>query len=377
MLTNISHQVLLNGRPDDALNQALVEMEVFESVRGESRFRVRFAVHIEAGKMSWLDDERLLPGRDRELTIVAYVRNMPEVLVHGVIQGREVSLLHGGDGSALDVLGVDRRVLMDRNYSSYAVHSGKVGTVVSQLLSKQGFIPDVEMVESEMYSELGQTLNQTDSDLRFVQRLAAQSGVEFWLDWELLPGGKVLEKAHFRAQPAGGGAGGLGSRLASQVTGSAPLFSLNTGDASNTIFTFRSRRRSDQPNQSGAIRRVDVDRGSIEKTQVRGPNHRILGQALQDVSIERAVLSGGSVGEARRRAQAALNDSAWAVEASVETLGSRMGRLVRPRQIAQVQGAGALDDGEYFVWSVQHRVDQVEHRMDIELRRNAQGGLGR
>lgn len=372
MLSNLSHQILVDGRPDEALSRALVDFEVFESVRQESRFRVRFAVDVERGKITWIDDARLIPGRDREITIVAYVQNLPEVLVHGVIVGRELSLLHGGAGSSLDVLGADRRVVMDRNYSGYAVHSGQVSTIVRQILAKQGFTPDVESVESETFSEMGQSLSQTDSDLAFVQRLAARSGVEFWLSWELLPGGKVVETAHFRAQPERG-RGGLVSRLTSSLVGSAPTLSINTGDASNTIFSFRSRRRADAPNRSGSISRVDADRGRITKTEVRGPDSRILGKELGDLAIERSVLSAGSLAEARRRAQAAINDSTWTIEASAETLGSRIGRLVRPRQIAQVQGTGAFDDGEYLVWAVQHRVDEVDHRMDIELRRNAVG----
>lgn len=376
-MAEVSHQILIDGRVDQDLTQALTELEVCESVRGESRFRVRFAVDIEGLDFQLLGDRRLVPGRDHELTVLAFVEQRPEVLVHGVIQGRETHLRHGGAGSFLDVLGADRRVLMDRNYSDYGAHSGAVPTIVAQLFAKQGFVPDIEPVESEIYTPLTKTLNQTGSDLKLVQELAAKSAVEFWIDWRLVPG-KVIETAHFRSQPPRGGGGGLGGALvgaAVSVIGGAstPVLKMNTGGSDFTVTSFRSRRRTDMPNQSGPIRRVDVDTGKIESSQVRGPTTPTLGQDPNNVTIERSVPAGGSVGEARRLAEAALNDAAWSVEATVETTVFRLGSLVRPRQIVKVQGAGSVDDGEYFVWGVQHRANEVGHDMNVELRRNGTG----
>ena len=50
-----------------------------------------------------------------------------------------------------------------------------------------------------------------------------------------------------------------------------------------------------------------------------------------------------------------------------------LGSLVRPRQVVKVEGTGAVDDGDYFVWKVTHTIDAADHKMAMELRRNAVG----
>lgn len=264
---------------------------------------------------------------------------------------------------------------MDRNYSDYGAHSGAVPTIVTGLFAKHGFVPDVEFVQSDIYTPLTKSLNQTASDLALVNRLAAQHSVEFWIDWQLIPGGKVIETAHFRSQPPRGVGGGLLSGIPI-LGGGAVEFRMNTQDASNTIMNFRSRRRADLPNRSGSVRRVDVDTGRIESTQVTEPSQPPLGEPFDNVAIERSVLSAGTASDAQRRAEAALNDAGWSVEAYAETTVYQLGGLVRPRQVIKVSGLGSVDDGEYFVWAVQHCADEAGHQMNVELRRNATGPLG-
>jgi hypothetical protein len=48
--------------------------------------------------------------------------------------------------------------------------------------------------------------------------------------------------------------------------------------------------------------------------------------------------------------------------------------FVAPHQIVRVSGAGMLNSGDYFVKTVAHTVDASNHKMRIELLRNALGG---
>ncbi|MBK8211878.1 MAG: hypothetical protein IPK78_19985 [Rhodospirillales bacterium] len=45
--------------------------------------------------------------------------------------------------------------------------------------------------------------------------------------------------------------------------------------------------------------------------------------------------------------------------------------------IAQVDGAGQLHSGNYFVWSVRHTITAESHSMRFVLVRNAVGGMTR
>ena len=74
------------------------------------------------------------------------------------------------------------------------------------------------------------------------------------------------------------------------------------------------------------------------------------------------------------RTQAALNDASWSVQAVAETSVQALNAFVAPHQIVRVSGAGTLNSGDYFVKAVAHNVDASNHKMRIELLRNALGG---
>ena len=71
--------------------------------------------------------------------------------------------------------------------------------------------------------------------------------------------------------------------------------------------------------------------------------------------------------------ESALIDASWIVNARAETTVHALGSLIRPRQVVKVEGTGAVDDGDYFVWKVTHTIDTADHKMAMELRRNAVG----
>ena len=55
------------------------------------------------------------------------------------------------------------------------------------------------------------------------------------------------------------------------------------------------------------------------------------------------------------------------------TDASRLGSIIRAGTIAQINAAGTLHSGNYFVWSVKHHITSDKHEMKFVLVRNAVG----
>jgi hypothetical protein len=78
-------------------------------------------------------------------------------------------------------------------------------------------------------------------------------------------------------------------------------------------------------------------------------------------------------GELTLRAQALLRESGWFVRCQGDVDASRLKAVLRAGTIVQVDGAGSLNSGKYFVWSVRHSFTHEAHTMRFVLVRNAVG----
>ena len=83
--------------------------------------------------------------------------------------------------------------------------------------------------------------------------------------------------------------------------------------------------------------------------------------------------AGGSMEEARSRAQAKANENAWKVKADGELDGSLYGHVLLTHKLVGVYGVGETYSGLYYVDSVSHTFDQNGYRQSFKLLRNATG----
>jgi hypothetical protein len=79
------------------------------------------------------------------------------------------------------------------------------------------------------------------------------------------------------------------------------------------------------------------------------------------------------VGDLAQRAEAALIQEGWFVEASCDTSLNALGKLVRAHTVIEVVGAGRVHSGKYLVAGVRHAIDVHGHVMELKLCRNAWG----
>lgn len=375
-MADIRYQIAIDERVDNSLTEEATAIDVQQTIEGPTTFRVRFDIDICDGDFELLEDERLTPGRDDiTVSILAFIDDASHVLVHGLITERRIGLVEGGPGSFLEIVGQDRRALMARERRT-ASHTGRASDVVTRILRSYDFSPDVADTEIQ-YEEDGNTLNQTGDDLGFVTRLAARNDARFWLTWSATraPSGLgISETAHFRPSPPrrqGPGGQTVPVLLAPQL---GPSLRLNSGDGCSNVESFELSSTFESPNQSGRITRINASNGQLEVTEVASPTTPPLGSdALPQRTRTRQLVTAGGAQEARIRTQAAINDASWAVQATAQTSVHALLGIPAPHDVIRVTGGGRLNSGDYFVKAVSHTIDPSNHKLRIELLRNALG----
>jgi hypothetical protein len=375
MKGDIRYHIYIGGKPHEGLTRDAAEITVTEAMQDASTCVVKFAIDLCNGDYEHLDSGELIPGKDQMLSVVAWIDGTQTVIFHGPITGRKVELKHGGPGSSLEVSATDRRVQLDRKCRKFKTWSGTVDFIVGSILTEHKFASQkVESFSKLRFSPESSTLNQSISDLALIKKLGATVSAEFWIDWTLA-GGRIVETAHFSTQPKRNDSKGGGFGLSLPIDQpKKPSLRLNTGDPKSTLLSFSSERKTEVPQQSGTIMRIDPRTGEIKSTRVDQPSTKPLGKKPETPKVECEVVTAGSVEEARQTTEAAINDASWLVEAKAETTVYSLCGLLRPRFVVDVNGTGKQDDGEYLVWAVDHQITPAEHRMRLTLRRNAQGG---
>ena len=378
-MRDIRYQIAINQQPDNDLSDQAAEIEVQQSIEGPTTFRIKFAIDICQGEFNLLDDERLNPGDpDTEATVTAYLNGESYVMAHGIITERNVNLAEGGAGSSLEIMCEDRRMVMDREERTEA-HQGRASDIARQILERYGFETDITDTEIS-YEEDTTTLNQSETDLAFLDKLAGRNGSRFWIDWEAeegLTGFEMIETAHFKPSPPQPAANPLGFAppLVLAPESAAELI-LNSGNGCSNVASFELQSNAEAPNQSGPMERVDADSGEVTETEAPEATTEALGEEaiVPGQPRTRRLVTAGNAQEARVRTQAALNDASWSVQATAETSVQALSAFVAPHQIVRVSGAGQLNSGDYFVKEVTHTVDASSHKLRIGLLRNAIGG---
>ena len=349
-------QVEVTGVPEPGLPLPSM-VEVHERLGEPTTFRVNYAVDIGDADMTLLSNRHLGPGA--EIAVVAAVEQERHVLVKGPVHGQRIRLVHGGTGSWLDVSGSDKSIEMDRELKRQVWDGVRSSDVVRAIVKRHGLADDVEETRDE-HHERKHTLVQADTDLRFVRRLARWYGHLFWITTDA--GGKST--GHFRRPPLQG----------------AP--------AARLVI---SRRDPSQPNIAMLDIAWDVERatridarqldvntkkvmdGGVSVSPLAPLGKQSLAAVAGGVRTTQVVAAVDGVGDLAQRAEAALIQEGWFVEASCDTSLNALGKLVRAHTVVEVLGAGTVHSGKYLVAGVRHAISAEEHVMELKLCRNAWG----
>ncbi len=332
-------------------------VEVHERLGEPTSYRLQYPVDIGDGDMTLLGHAGIGPGSEIAVKVPAQGRT--HVLVKGPVHGQRIRIVHGGAQSWVEVCGSDRSIELDREVKARVWDGVRSSDVVREIIKPLGFKADIEDTRDQ-HEERRHTLVQADTDLRFVRRLGRRYGFLFWLTTDEAG----LSTAHFRRPPLGG-------------TATAQLVINRHEPKQSTIAALDIAWDVERSTRVDALQLGLNDKNVIDGSVSESPLVALGARALSAVAggarSTQVVAAVDGVDDLAQRAEAALIQEGWFVEAACETSLNALGRLVRAHTLVEVQGAGLVHSGKYLVASVRHAINTEGHVMDLKLSRNAWG----
>jgi hypothetical protein len=364
----------------ETMAQWLSEVRVEQELNKITKFAVRFEDDL-------CGDQPAVQGRpeiaaNTMLSVMVPSGNRKVCLVRGRVTRLKSSMQLGGPGSWVEAHGESRQVEMDRT-TIQANWTGDEARIVESILRSYDFEPDIANVQDKTYSETDQ-LNQRGTDFAFLNKVASENGVDFWISYEAAAANpitgdqEIAETAHFRISPPVPDGGTFDIReFTLSPTDDAPTLRVNVqGDLCPNVNTFTAEIDAERPNQANG-EAVDVTGGdtttassqSDPSTQGDGPTV----SALDGVTRTIAPAGPGDGDDQHRRQEAALREASWFVEGTVSTSAHMLGAVLAPHDLIAVEGAGAQYSIPYQVKAVTHVINAADHMMDAKLRSNFLG----
>jgi phage protein D len=347
--------IKIGGADDEELTGSAALAEVHERMGEPTTYKIEFAIDAnDAQELPLLSDGRLGPGAD--LAVSVPLDTQEHVLVRGPVHGQRVRLLHGVSGSWLEVVGSDKCIELDREIKMRVWDAVTTSDVVRTIAGEYGLRADIEDTK-EQHVEDKHALIQRDTDLRFVRRLARRYGFLFWITSDA----RGQHTAHFRRPQLDG----------------EPSATLKINQESPTINSLDVSWDVERPTRAIAAQLSLQDKqdivGDVVKSPLKALGKRDFAAIAGGTRTLQLIAPVDDSDDLTARAEGALIEAGWFVRASCETYLHALKSLVRAHSVVEVQGAGALHSGKYFVSGVRHVVDSTSHVMELELCRNAWG----
>lgn len=345
-------EVLPNGAPDPTLAKP-ARVEVTEEVGASTTFALFYDFHIEEGDLALLKEPRL--GPEAEIAVRVPDGDALAVLVRGPVTRQRISVVTGGEGSVLEVIGADATVAMAREAQVQVWPSISDADAITQLFGSAGIPPKVDLPSSVTHTETKNALVQREPDLHFIRRLARRNGCWVWLEYEPMA---ALASARVQRPPLD----------------AEPAVELHLAGEKRNIDIATIEWDVERVVSADAAARDPFGGGDMDGATDRSPLSGLANLALADIVTKprkaRLTVPVDDAGDLMVRSEAALIEQGWFVTAKLTVRARRLRRVVRAHTVAALRGAGSRHSGKYLVWRVKHTIDDDDHTMDVTLVRN-------
>jgi hypothetical protein len=359
MVLLIGPTVPLPAPVDLTLNLSRVEVTMTSD--GHDGFQMTF----QLSKTQPLDYDLVLSGLldpFSRVVIGVVVGATPEVLIDGVITHHQVSPATQPGASTLTVTGSDVSLMLDLEERNAVYRNQPDSLIVATLLlsyAQCGLLPPHTVIPTtDVPIELQRIPRQQETDLRFIQRLAARNGYVFYVE----PLTFGITNAYWGPENR------LGLPQPALVVGQGPFSNIDRIDFANDALA--------PVGASGSFLEP------ISKTAIPIPSLpplRVPPLALSPTPARRKLRLRQSAN--LDPAQAAISALASATNApepvqgqgTVETV--RYGSVMRARRLVGVRGAGLGYDGAYMVSRVTHSIQPGRYDQQFTIHREGTGSL--
>ena len=349
--------ITVNDKIDTGLTQQVSSVEVYEKIDESTQYKINFMIDICDKDIAHNLEEFTDPGS--VLGVLVGVNDALVCLVTGPVTKQEANLQHGGAGSSLHIEGTDTSHDMTIK-PFHNVRNGTDSAIVNGILRSYDFGGrDVSNTDGAAHQDENHSVVQRETDLTFIKRLAQRNGFHFWISYDE----KGKGTAHFKPRSLDG----------------KPVNELIVNLENNNIDNLRINSDMNRPTQVEGqqvnLRTKEIIGGLVSLSQetVLGANNlaTVAGSRANSMALSPTVDDGGSM---TIRSEAALKEAQWFITATCQTSFRKLcNKIVRVHTVVMVQGAGTRHSGKYYVTGVKHTIDAANHKMDIELARNAWG----
>lgn len=362
-----SFQVLFNGEPADAAFYdllSLLEVEENADLPGAIQLTMPIATRGPSGSedIPVVGDDRFKPYAS--VAVVVSVDLIPDACIFdGYVLSHKIRLDRGTTASSLQVWGQDASCLMnlEEKIREWTDSDGTIANTIFQLPA-YNFTPAGANTsdDSERHEETGHTVMQRGTDAQFLRDRARRTGRLFRVCCERAAGANT------------------GFFIKPSLSGDAvTTIVINPEEESNVDeLTFAwDVARPTSVRAKSLVLAVDAVDGAASDSGLDPLDSQSLASFTGDKFTMTVQLTATveSAGELHARAKAVLAESDWFVRCEGETDLSQLNVVLRAGTVVQVNGAGKLHSGRYFVWSVRHTITAQSHRMKFVLVRNAVG----
>jgi phage protein D len=354
--------------PQSAL-AALNTLEIAVSTAETSALQAQFKAGRSAA-LADVDDYPIMkqPGlkAGARITIMLTLGVVPAVLFDGVVTQTQLNPGQGQGDGTLAITAMDVRALMDREEPSEtrtypAMPVAAIAAMVMARYAQYGLIPLVvppAVIDVDL--PIDRVTTQSGTDLQFLKQLAERSGCIFTVSPGPVP---LTSTGYFGPRPTIGlPQGALTVNMGPDSNVLAVNFQNNATDAHSVVGNVQDR----STNQAVQVHTTPPLRPPLA-TEPALSNPTTAGQRRYEAQGGRS--SAGAIAEAQAQADRSGN----VVTAEGELDGTRYGRVLQPRQLVGLRGAGREHDGFYFVEEVKHQLKRGEYKQHFKLSRE---GLG-
>jgi hypothetical protein len=358
-----TYQILINGTALDAeIYSVLGSVVVEEHADLPGALQLTLPIAGDGnGDITRINDANFVPYANISV-VVTPDGGGPQCIFDGYVLSHKIMLDRGLTKSTLEVWGQDISCLMNLSETATEWPAGSTDiTVASSIFGAHNITPSPDNANDSVgatYSD--HTLMQRGSDIQFLKLLAKRMGKLCRVACGSQPGAPI----GYFAKPSLDG---------------APVATLTMNDPQQVMV-------NKLEIEWDVTRPTDVDgwQALFDSTTAAegesvdpGLTPLLSDQALSTFSPKAMKVLLATVvdnlGELSTRTVAALRDGAFFVRCTGEVQLASLRSVLRVGTVVAVSGVGAVHSGKYFVWSVQHTINQEGHTMKFELVRNAVG----
>jgi phage protein D len=359
-----SFQFLINGTSaDDELLNVMGPLDVEEHADLPGAIQLTLPVDSDGnGDLTFVNDSRFQPFAN--LAVVGTPDGGTDQCVFdGYVLSSKLHLQKGTTGSTLQVWGQDASWLMNLQEKAQEWVDVTDADVASSIFNNYSITPASGNASdaSPSYTEDNHTLMQRASDIQFLRSLARRNGKLCRVACTDTPG---VRTGYF-AKPDLSGDPVVTLELNDPTSWTVDSLDLEWDVTRPSEILAREALFTDSDQDGVGVDQTDSGLASLSDEGLA----TFSGQSMS-VMLTTQV---DDVTELTLRAQSVLREAGWFVRCEGQADLSRLNAILRAGTVVQINSAGAMHSGKYFVWSVRHTIDKQSWQMKFTLVRNAVG----